>query len=297
MRRLPAEPEIAPGVQGGERAELRRLMVRLADGDRAAFRPAFALLWPRLRAFAARCVAAADAEDVAQAALLRVFSRASEYDAERDALAWALGIAAWECRTLRRRRQRRREDHVAPPDPPDPGEPDLRLEARAGRAYELGRLRAALRLAPLVLAAAGAAIVCGRPLAVTCALAVALLLLSVGLAYAGGSAGRAVSPGLLAGAAPLAAPLLMATVGHACFGPVCASLGLPACILGGSLAGVFLARTTARRDADLLFVLAALAVAAMTGSLGCTIAGVAGVLGMLAGVVVGGAPVLVAARR
>src|SRR5207245_9364399 len=97
MRRLPAEREIAPGVEGGERAELRRLMVRLADGDRAAFRPAFALLWPRLRAFAARCVAAADAEDVAQAALLRVFSRASEYDAERDALAWALGIAAWAC--------------------------------------------------------------------------------------------------------------------------------------------------------------------------------------------------------
>ena len=114
------------------------------------------------------------------------------------------------------------------------GEPDPGLEARARRAYELGRLRAALRLAPLVLAAAGAAIVCGRPFPMTCALAVALLLLSVGLAYAGGSAGRAVYPGLLAGAAPLAAPLLMATVGHACFGPACASLGLPACILGGS---------------------------------------------------------------
>jgi hypothetical protein len=177
------------------------------------------------------------------------------------------------------------------------GEPDPRLEARARRAYELGRLRAALRLAPLVLAAAGAAIVCGRPLPMTCALAVALLLLSVGLAYAGGSAGRAVYPGLLAGAAPLAAPLLMATVGHACFGPACASLGLPACILGGSLAGVVIARTTARRDADLPFVLGALAVAALTGALGCTIAGAAGVLGMLAGVVVGGAPVLAAARR
>jgi RNA polymerase sigma factor (sigma-70 family) len=145
MRRLPAEPEIAPGVEGGERAELRRLMVRLADGDRAAFRPAFALLWPRLRAFAARCLAAADAEDVAQAALLRVFSRASEYDPERDAFAWALGIAAWECRTLRRRRQRRREDHVAPPDPPDPGEnPEETIIARdlsAAAEAVLGTLR------------------------------------------------------------------------------------------------------------------------------------------------------------
>ena len=118
-------------MEGGERAELRRLMARLADGDRAAFRPAFSLLWPRLRAFAARCVPAADAEDAAQAALLRVFSRASEYDVERDALAWALGIAAWECRTLCRKRERRREDQVPPPDRADPGEsPEEALIAR-----------------------------------------------------------------------------------------------------------------------------------------------------------------------
>src|SRR2546425_10904070 len=121
VRGLPVEREVAPGVEGGERAELRRLMARLADGDRAAFGPAFALLWPRLRAFAARYVAVADAEDAAQAALLRVFSRASEYDPERDALAWALGIAAWECRTLRRKRERRRGGDVPPPDRPDPG--------------------------------------------------------------------------------------------------------------------------------------------------------------------------------
>ncbi|OLD09563.1 MAG: hypothetical protein AUI90_03830 [Deltaproteobacteria bacterium 13_1_40CM_3_69_14] len=158
---------------------------------------------------------------------------------------------------------------------------DLRLQARARRAYELGRLLAALRLAPFVLAAAVAAIACGRPFPVTCALALPLLLLSVGLAYAGGPAGRAVRPGLLAGAGALAAPLLMATVGHACFGPACMSLAL----------------TTVRRDADLPFVLGALAVAALTGALGCTLAGAAGVLGMLAGVVVAGAPVLVAARR
>jgi hypothetical protein len=176
-------------------------------------------------------------------------------------------------------------------------ERDLALEARARRAYELGRLRAALRLAPFVVAAAAAAVVCGRPLATTCALALPLLLLSLGLAYAGGPAGRAVVPGLLGGAGALAAPLLMATVGHACFGPACMTLALPACIAGGGLAGVVIARIAARREADLSFVLAALAVAALTGALGCTIAGAAGVLGMLAGVVAAGAPVLVAARR
>jgi DNA-directed RNA polymerase specialized sigma24 family protein len=41
-------------VEAGERAELRRLMERLADGDRSAFAPAFRMLWPRLRAFAGR---------------------------------------------------------------------------------------------------------------------------------------------------------------------------------------------------------------------------------------------------
>jgi DNA-directed RNA polymerase specialized sigma24 family protein len=145
-------------VEGGERAELRRLMARLADGDRAAFQPAFALLWPRLRAFAARYVAAADAEDAAQAALLRVFSRASEYDADRDALAWALGIAAWECRTLRRKRERRREDHVAPPDERDPGatpeEAVIDRDLSAAAEAVLGTLRP-IDIETLASAAAG----------------------------------------------------------------------------------------------------------------------------------------------
>jgi DNA-directed RNA polymerase specialized sigma24 family protein len=109
---LSFEQEVTQRVHNGERAELRRLIGRLAEGDRTAFRPAFALLWPRLRAFAVRYVGSVDGEDAAQAALLRVFSRASEYDPERDALSWALGIAAWECRTLRRKRERRKEDSV-----------------------------------------------------------------------------------------------------------------------------------------------------------------------------------------
>ncbi len=96
-------------VEQGERAELQRLMGRLAEGDRAAFGRAFALLWPQIRAFAVRFSGEADGEDAAQAALLKVFARASEYDPARDPLPWALGIAAWECRTLRRARARRRE--------------------------------------------------------------------------------------------------------------------------------------------------------------------------------------------
>jgi RNA polymerase sigma-70 factor (ECF subfamily) len=99
-------------MEAGERQALQQAMARLSDGERDAFPAVFAALWPVLRAFAARALRDGPlAEDAAQAALLRVFARASEFDASRDALAWALGVAAWEVRTLRRRAERRRE-HV-----------------------------------------------------------------------------------------------------------------------------------------------------------------------------------------
>ena len=131
-------------MEAGERAELRRLMERLADGDRSAFRPAFALLWPRLRAFGLR-YAGPDGEDAAQHALLSVFSRAGEYDRERDPLVWALGIAAWECRTFRQKRRRRKEDAIAVPQPIDPAatpeEAAMEGELRVAAVAVLGTLR------------------------------------------------------------------------------------------------------------------------------------------------------------
>jgi DNA-directed RNA polymerase specialized sigma24 family protein len=130
-----------------ERAELRRLMGRLADGDRAVFARVFALLWPRLRAFAVRCAGPADAEDAAQAAVLEIFSRASEYDPDRDALVWALGIAAWKCRTVRRKRERRREEpalalaHVPSPLVGTPEDEIIERDLRSAAAEVLGTLR------------------------------------------------------------------------------------------------------------------------------------------------------------
>jgi RNA polymerase sigma-70 factor (ECF subfamily) len=51
----------------------------------------------------------ADAADAAQQAMAKIFERASDYDPKRPAIPWALAIAAWECRTLQRKRFRRRE--------------------------------------------------------------------------------------------------------------------------------------------------------------------------------------------
>jgi DNA-directed RNA polymerase specialized sigma24 family protein len=86
-------------MDAGERAALQRELTALARGERAAFDPLFLRLWPLLRGFAGRCLPAPEAEDAAQDALLRVFSRASEFDPGRDALSWILGVAAWQIRT------------------------------------------------------------------------------------------------------------------------------------------------------------------------------------------------------
>ena len=91
-------------------SELDLLMGRLADGDRHAFSPLFKALWtPALRVCTRMMEREADAADAAQAAMMKILERAAEYDKKRPALPWALGIAAWECKTLLKRQQRHKE--------------------------------------------------------------------------------------------------------------------------------------------------------------------------------------------
>jgi RNA polymerase sigma-70 factor (ECF subfamily) len=111
-----------------ERNALGLLLVRLADGDRDAFSGVFAVAWPLLRGFAHRVLGdPTEADDVAQRALLNVFSRASEYDSTRDPLAWLLGITRWECRTQMRKVARRRESPLVGDDRHEPGTPEDEL--------------------------------------------------------------------------------------------------------------------------------------------------------------------------
>ena len=132
-------------MDSGERSALQEQLTALARGDRAAFDPLFRRLWPLLRGLARRCLPPAEAEDAAQEALLRVFFRASEFDPRRDALAWVLGVAAWQIRTHRTRARRRRE--VPAPVLPEPSDgapsPEAVSLARASTAA-LERALAAL---------------------------------------------------------------------------------------------------------------------------------------------------------
>jgi RNA polymerase sigma-70 factor, ECF subfamily len=99
-----------PASRVDQSTELDALMARLADGDRSAFTPVFQRLWPSVHRLCSSLTQnAADADDAAQQALEKIFTRASDYDPARAALPWALAITAWECRTLRRQRGRRRE--------------------------------------------------------------------------------------------------------------------------------------------------------------------------------------------
>src|SRR6185295_13699073 len=93
-----------------ERTRLHAAMVRFADGDRAAFREVFDGLWPMCLALATRSlVERADAEDVAQRAILKVFDRIVDLDRERDGVACAMTITAFDVLTMRKQRARRRE--------------------------------------------------------------------------------------------------------------------------------------------------------------------------------------------
>ena len=95
-----------------KREQLQLAMTALAAGDRSAFRPVFAGLWPLVLRLCQRILRDPDvAQDAAQAALMKLFLHATEFHADGDAVAWALSFAAFECRTARNRCLRRREEN------------------------------------------------------------------------------------------------------------------------------------------------------------------------------------------
>lgn len=99
-------------MDAGRRKAIHDALVRLSDGDRAAFDVLLDQLWPVIFSFAKRKLdQRADAEDIAQEVFFRICSRVADFDRTRDGLSWAFGIASYEIMTQRRRIQRRREVH------------------------------------------------------------------------------------------------------------------------------------------------------------------------------------------
>lgn len=157
---------------------------------------------------------------------------------------------------------------------------DVLLLRRVRFVYERSRLfagvRASLLVAPMVLAAVLAG--CERP-AISVALGAALAAIVGVLAWRGGTAGRAVFPGLLAGTASLVFPLFACrAIERAGWN---GSLSIGACAAGGVIAGVIVARFAAcSSEPRARFVAAGGAIAAFAGALGCVDAGLAGIAAM-----------------
>jgi len=98
----------------GRRQRIHDWTLRFADGDRAAFQPLFDALWPLLFEISFKGLGdAAAAEDAAQQAMIKTFSRIAEFDRSRDGVSWVVGILAFEVMTIRKQRARRREVDVA----------------------------------------------------------------------------------------------------------------------------------------------------------------------------------------
>lgn len=162
----------------------------------------------------------------------------------------------------------------------------LRRRRRVRTAYELRRLGMALvGIAPFALVVAIAASVAHRPAStlffgLTTAVVAAIML------WYGRTPQKAVLPGIIAGLVPLTLALC-ASYMHACGPNGCTTLCVPACSLGGVVAGLIVAQTGKRRHQGKLFWLSASGLALMTGAMGCSCVGYSGVIGLAFGIVGG----------
>jgi hypothetical protein len=167
------------------------------------------------------------------------------------------------------------------------------LVSLARRAYERGRVQAALwRAAPLVPVVAWTWGWCRYP-ALAAACGAALVALTVAFRWRGQVWGRAVMPGLAAGLVPFVLPFSMRGASEVCVGGMCCSLCLVGCIGGGVLAGVLVGRRASALDEGrAAFLAAAGTLALLAGAPACAFAGVIGVAGLLLGFAGGTAPAL-----
>jgi len=170
-----------------------------------------------------------------------------------------------------------------------------RIERRARLRYEWARVwRAFLGFAPVWLVIGLACAFTHRP-SLAASFGLAAFVMGVVMLWYGRDVKRAVLPGLAAGMVPLLLALCANSMNHVCTGASCMSLCMPACVVGGLVAGIAIAVVGHRRRAGLGFWLGASAISLLVGAMGCTCIGYPGVAGLAVGYVAGIVPAL--ARR
>ena len=163
------------------------------------------------------------------------------------------------------------------------------LRRRTRLAYEMGRLRLALLGVLPVFLLIFAALLFSHRRDSTLWLGVASVTVGFLMLFYGREPQRAVLPGIAAGAVPLALALCANNL-HACGSHGCSSLCVPACIVGGAVAGLAVATIGNHRKAGVWFWLPASGLAVLIGAMGCACIGYSGVVGLAAGFAAGMAP-------
>lgn len=156
--------------------------------------------------------------------------------------------------------------------------------AAAQRAYEAGRLRSSIAAAlPVLILPVVSWVLSGRTVMQSVLGTGLVLAVSLGL-WRGQALGRGTSLGLAAGMVPLVCAHAARLYGHVCTPTGCATLCVPACLIGGAAAGLIAVAGARRASAPGLTLATAGGVAVLTGSLGCACVGFGGVMGLVAGV-------------
>jgi hypothetical protein len=167
-----------------------------------------------------------------------------------------------------------------------------RLERSVRKTYELGRVRRALLgVAPVVVILAVAMCVAHRP-GSTLAFGIATMVIGATMLWYGREPQKAVLPGIAAGLVPLVLALCANNV-HVCGPEGCGTLCIPACAVGGVVAGLAVASVGNQRKAGIWFWLSASSLALLTGAMGCACIGYSGIVGLGVGFGAGVVPGLV----
>jgi hypothetical protein len=171
------------------------------------------------------------------------------------------------------------------------------LRAQGLWAYETGRLRAAARVALVLIPAAAVCLLESRGRGTCACLAVMLLGLAIWLRWKNRRGGKAVTTGLLAGSVPLVAGLALDRLDLQCglAGGAASCTGF-AVLLGGA-AGVFIAFRESKGRRQLWSATTAAGIAALAASLGCVRLGVVGLASVIAGIAIGTLGGAVTAKR
>lgn len=171
------------------------------------------------------------------------------------------------------------------------------LRAQGLRAYELGRLRSACRVALVLLPLCGFCLAHERGREPAACSAALLLAAAVWLRWKDRRGLESVRTGLLAGSLPLASGLLLETLdlrcGWAGGEAFCSGFAL---LIGGA-AGVWIGAREGRWQGRLQSWLAAGVIAGLAASVGCIRLGAIGLISVVAGIALGITGSAIAARR